>query len=233
MNPHIRISSSKDEGLFQVSKWLSIQALIDIDEMRDLMDELGTFDICITGQIYQEGKELIPKEKFLECYAAYIEGIKSGKLLDESLYRSYFSSVFTTSLNDLYCIKISDDQFLLRVSRPVLQLQAHRMHYSKLDGKFRPMIFGVDSIVWGIQFSYPQIFQDNRTKEIISVLHHKDFPNGKLYHTLQKWIRKMTLPTPFIDEEKVINAKVRIGKNCLSWINHHPQLIERGLKVKT
>lgn len=232
MSNSIRISTSKDEGLYQVSKWLSFQILIDLNEMKDLLQTLGTFDICITGQIYKTGEEFISKEKFLECYSAYIEGIKTGKLIHESLYRSYFSSVFTKSLDDLYKLKISEDQFLLRVSRPVLQLQANRMHYSKLDGKFRPMIFGIDSIVWGIQFSYPQIFQDNRTKEIVSVLKSKEFPNSTLYHTLQKWIRKNTIPTPFVDGEKTIHATVRIGKNCLPWINHHPQLIERGLKIQ-
>ncbi len=227
----IRTSTLKDEGLYQVSKWLSFQVLIDPDEMINLLDELQGIYICITGQIYTPGNEILSSDQFLSVYAAYIEGIKQGKLLEESFYRSFFSSVFTKSLDHVYKVKISEDQFLLRVSKPVLQLQAHRMHYSDLDGKFRPMIFGADSIHWGIQFSYPQIFQDNQTKEIVNVLKDLNFPNTEIYHILQKWIRKNTIPTPFVIGDKKINSPIRIGKNCLPWINQHPQLIERGLKV--
>lgn len=230
-NPLIRTSSLQEEGYFQVSKWLSLQLLLDVHEMQNLLEELGEFYICPIGQIYSLGEETISKENFLKCYAAYIEGIKAGKLIDESLYRTCFSSVFTKSLDHLYRAEIAKDHHLLRISKPVLQLQTHRMHYSKLDGKFRPMIFGSDSIMWGIQFSYPQIFQDNRTKEILNVLNHPEFPNSGLYHTLQKWVRKNTIPTPFMDGEKVINSPIRIGKSCLTWINHHPQLKSRGLQV--
>lgn len=230
-NNPIRTSTLKEEGYFQVSKWLSIQLLVDEHEMQNLLEELGDFYIAQVGQIYSLDEEIMPKEKFLKCYGAYIEGIKAGKLIDESLYRTCFSSVFTKSLDHLYRAEVAKDQYLLRISKPVLQLQTHRMHYSKLDGKFRPMIFGSDSIMWGIQFSYPQIFQDNRTKEIINVLNHPGFPNCGLYHTLQKWVRKNTIPTPFMDGEKLINSPIRIGKSCLTWINQHPQLKMRGLKV--
>ncbi|HRD55463.1 MAG TPA: hypothetical protein PLC42_03610 [Parachlamydiaceae bacterium] len=199
--------------------------------MQQLIETLEPFDICLSGQIYHhESEAIISKDKFLECYLAYLEGIKSGKLLEEALYRPFFSSVFTKDLSALYQVKISDEAFLLKAAKPVLQLQAHRMHYSKQEQKFRPMIFGAESIHWGIQFSYPQLFQDNCTKEILSVL-KADFINNQLYHKLQVWIRKNTIPTPFIDNFKRINATVRIGRSCLSWINQHPQLIERGLKV--
>lgn len=199
--------------------------------MENLLFELGDFYICIIGQIYKEGEEIISKDQFLSNYKMYIEGLKKGKLIDESIYRSLFSSIFTTSLDDLYKIKVDEEQFILRVSKPVIQLQAHRMHHSKFDDTFRPMIFGKDSISWGIQFSYPQIFQDNISKEVIQVLNYPAFKNKKLYHDLQKWIRKNTIPTPFEYEEKIINAPIRIGKKCLPWINNHPQLVEKGLKV--
>lgn len=194
-------------------------------------DELGNFYICIVGQICKTGEEIISKELFLSHYQAYIEGLQNGKLIDEAIYRSSFSSVFTTTLDDVYKVKVSDDQFILRVSKPVLQLQMHRMHFSAFDDSFRPMIFGKESIFWGIQFSYPQIYQDNQTKEIINVLSQNGFENKKLYHALQKWIRKNTIPTPFMYEGKLINAPIRIGKKCLPWINIHPQLIEKGLTV--
>lgn len=198
--------------------------------MEHLLNDLGDFYICLVGQILNSGQEIVSKEKFLEVYGSYIRGIQSGKLVEESSYRPYFSSVFTKSLDHVYQVKLDQDQYLLRINKPVLQLQAHRMHYSEQEGKFRPMIFGTESIHWGIQFSYPQIFQDNQTKEILTVL-KEGFPNNQLYQRLQKWIRSFTVPTPFIHGSRKMNATLRIGKKCFSWINQHPQLIQRGLKV--
>lgn len=199
--------------------------------MKRLLEELEPFYICASGQIYHsESESIISKDTFLEYYALYLEGLKSGNLIDESIYRPYFSSIFTKSLDSVYQVKISDEAFLLKAAKPVLQLQAHRMHYSRFDQKFRPMIFGAESIHFGIQFSYPQLFQDNRTKDILSVL-KTDFANNQLYHKLQAWVRKNTIPTPFIDNFQRINAPIRIGRGCLSWINQHPQLIEKGLRV--
>jgi len=226
-----RTSTLKDEGYYQVSKWLSCQLLVTTEEFQKLFADLREYSICLAGQIYSEQEEVISPLKFLECYDAYIEGIKCGKLIDEVIYRPYFSSVFTTSLDYLYKVEIPGGKYLLRAEKPVVQLQAHRMHYSKLDGKFRPMIFGTESISWGIQFSYPQIFQDNKTKEILKCFNNREFPNGGLYLDLQKWVRKNTIPTTFLDGEKRIITSIRIGKGCLPWINNHPHLIEKGLQV--
>ncbi len=40
----------------------------------------------------------------------------------------------------------------------------------------------------------------------------------------KQWVRDNTRATPFSVEGKKINATMRLGKNCFSWINHHPQL---------
>jgi hypothetical protein len=229
MPESFRTSTLKEEGIFQVSKWLSCQILLSLEEMQNLIDDLPDFFICVAGQI--STLEDISRENFLATYSNYVDGIKDGKLIDEAIYRPSFSSVFTTSLDCLYKIEFPGDKHMLRVCKPVVQLQAHRMHYSKLESKFRPMIFGSESISWGIQFSYPQIFQDNKTKEIVKCFNNPKFPNGTLYHRLQKWMRKNTIPTPFLEADKHIISPIRIGKGCLPWINQHPQLINKGLKV--
>jgi hypothetical protein len=107
----------------------------------------------------------------------------------------------------------------------VVQVQAHCFTYSSLDGVFRPMSMGVGSVFWGLQFSYPQIYQDAKTMELCEV------EEGTLFRKIQLWSREATRATPFIVEEKRINSPIRIGKKCLSWIGRHPQLCQQNIGI--
>jgi len=228
---NIRISTQEVEGQFQASKWLAYQVLLDTPELDDLLTTLSPLEIFLTS-ISEPQQAVLSKEAFLRAYDDYVSCLKRGQLPEEANFRVPFSSIFTTSREEIYAIKVGENKQLIRVSRPVIQLQAHRMHYSSDDGKFRPMVFGKDSILWGLQFSYPQIFKDNTTKEYYQVLEGERFINTALFRLLQKWMRQNTIPTPFIAEGKVVNSPIRLGKMCLSWINKHPQLALKSLQVK-
>jgi hypothetical protein len=220
-------------GVLQASKWLSYPVLIDADEMQALFDELRDFEIYLVSGVSKRGEGRISKEAFLQLYRAYIEALREGILLPESAYRSVFSSVFTATSDALFAVPIEPDKQLIKIEKPVIQLQSHRISYSSVDGKFRSMVWGPDSITWGIQFSYPQIFQHAETKQVIQVAETTDFPNTALFRRLQRWGRHHTTATPFLVEGERINVPVRLGKQCFSWINRHPQLIEKKLSVLT
>ena len=111
-------------------------------------------------------------------------------------------------------------------------MQAHHFFFSPLDGKFHPMVLSNESISWGIQFSYPQLYQDPESRQIIKVSDGSVFPNTPLFSKLMKWMRSHTLPTPFLIEESRVNAPIRIGKSALTWIENHPQLKEKGIGIK-
>lgn len=227
----IRLSTQEVEGQFQASKWLAHQALLDTAELEALLKALFPAKIFLTSISDKEHVMLSP-QAFLAIYDEYVSCLKEGKLPEEAKFRAPFSSILTVSTDEIYAIELNGNRRLIRISRPVIQLQAHRMHYSSDDGKFRPMVFGKESILWGLQFSYPQIFQDNTTKEYFHVLEGDRFINTSLFRNLQKWMRQNTIPTPFLVNEKVVNIPIRLGKACLPWINKHPQLQARGLQVK-
>lgn len=235
MNVPLRICGLNEEQPMQASKWLKSQVLLDADEMKTLLshlEEQAPLSIFFSGCIVKPGEGFIPKIDFIERYTDYIDQIKNGQIPKNEEYRHWFSSVFTTTPEALYAMAINDKQHLIRVSRPVIQLQAHSFDYSVFDGKFRPMIFGNESILWGIQFSYPQIYQNLETNDVEQVVESEFFPNTKLFRSIQKWLRQNTIPTPFIVGEKTTNVPMRIGKNCLAWINKHPQLIKKNIQVK-
>lgn len=228
----IRISTI-DEVPLEASKWLKSPILIDGQEMAQLFESLGEFYLYQVGAVVKRGEGEISPDFFLQQYAGYVSQLEAGQVPDPKSYRHLFSCVMTRTKEAVYAIILEGDKQLIRVSKPIVQLQAHHIGYSTVDGKFRSMVFGSDSISWGIQFSYPQLFQDGVTKEVGATRLAEGYPNTELYHSLQKWVRHHTIPTPFSVDGELTNVPVRLGKQCLPWINRHPQLISKGISVES
>jgi hypothetical protein len=217
---------------YQASKWLSVALLVDADEMKALFESLGPFHIFTVGSVVKRCEGEISKETFLSCYAHYIGQLKTGLLPDDYAYRSLFASIMTTTEEHLYALHVGAEGQLIRIAKPVVQMQSHQLGYSEADGKFRSMVFGTENLLWGLQFSYPQLFEDPQTHAAHKVTESAQFPDTALFRALQKWTRQNTEPTPFIVQDKIVNVPARLGKNCFSWINEHPQLERKGLSVK-
>lgn len=217
----------------QASKWLQHQLLIDIEEMENLFEEMGEFTIVKVGAIVTLQNAVVSKEEFLSLYRKYVEILQSGNLPDITAFRRVFSVAITSSPDALFACRVGPDQYVIKVAKPIIQVQAHAMHYSVHDNKFRPMVFGPDCITWGLQFAYPQIYQDPQTMKIEKVTDEDSCPNTLLFRTIQKWQRRSTVPTPFYVEGKKVNVPMRLGHRCIPWINRHPQLIHQGVEVLT
>ncbi len=215
----------------QASKWLSHPVLMDAAEMSSLLEALGAFYIYAVSQVLVKGKELLSHKDFLATYEYYIHCLQQGRIPEESTFRPAFSSVFTVTPEPLYAMELPDGRRLIRVAKPVIQLQPNAIDYSPHDNKFRSGVYGSDSVLWGIQFSYPQLYLDPKTKQPLKVIENDFFPNTHLFHQLQRWIREYTMPTPFRMQDKTVHVPIRIGKNCLSWVNHHPQMLHKKLAV--
>jgi hypothetical protein len=90
------------------------------------------------------------------------------------------------------------------------------------------MVRGPDAISWGIQLSFPQIFEDPKTGEAVEAL---ALPNGLLFREMQRWARKNTRPTPISVEGKKQNLVARIGKENIERARSHPKLREQGIEI--
>jgi hypothetical protein len=228
----LRMSTTAEPTL-QASKWQKCQVLLDDVEMASLFESLGDISLYLCGGVLQKGQERFPLKAFLGKYHTYIHQLKSGTVPDINEYRPFFSAFMTTTPDALFAIPVETDKLLVRVSKPIVQVQLLNFHYSDIDNTFHGGVFGKDSIVWGLQFSYPQLYQDAVTKQVDMVRNSSKFPNSLLFNKLQKWMRQNSIPTPFIVNGTIVNVPLRIGKNCLSWINSHPQLIKESLSVET
>lgn len=228
----LRITEDSGEPSLQAAKWLQHRMLLDSSEMENLLEELGRPSIFRVGSLIKAGEEQVASQTFLEQYAAYIAPLKQGSLPDLALFRRQFALVMTLSPEVLFALRVSPEERIVRAALPIIQIQAHAMHYSQSEGQFRSMVFGPDCITWGLQFSYPQIYQDSATKEIIKVVESDRCVNTPLYRKLLRWQRTHTRPTPMVVEEgRLINIPVRLGYSCFSWVNSHAQLVEKHIRV--
>ena len=216
----IRISNPKNEGVYQGSKWLKVPVLCDAEELRELFDD--SFSIIPLTGIF-DGKTLDPN-RFLSVYSGWIEQIKEGRVPSDSDLRQILACVWATDLESVWLQEIPGKGYLAKVNAPQVLVQAHYFSYSRVDGAFRTMSMGEGSVFWGIQFSYPQVYQDPQTMEI------RNSGKNELFEKIRRWSRDKTRATPFQVDGVKTCVPIRLGKNCFSWIGHHPQLIQQGIQ---
>ena len=209
---------------YNVSKWIKHQALLDDDEMKALFAHLGSFFLYNVSEVVTDPK--ISQDQFLKQYTAYVASLKNGKLIEA---RRDFSPVLSTVTEALHCHEVKTGYFLAKPLFPVIQLQLHHFLPSTADGKFYPMVLSQESISWGLQFSYPQIFQNPQDQTYAKV--DATFPNTALFSKLTKWLREFSVPTTFLWNNVKTSTPIRLGKKCFSWIDTHPQLPAKGLSV--
>jgi hypothetical protein len=220
----LRISTLADEGVYQGSKYLKFQVLCDVEELKGLFD--GSFTIYpLTG--LRDGAPIEP-EQFLEEYGTWVEELKQGRVPTDAALRRMLAAAFTAEPDALWKQEVPGNRFMIKMAKPVVQVQAHFFTYSPIDGVFRPMTMGTENIFWGLQFSFPQIYQDPKTMEFFEI---DESPNAELFQKIKLWVRNETRATPFMVDGKRVNVPIRLGKNCFSWIHNHPQLIEQKIGV--
>ena len=207
----------------QVSKWLDVAALIDVAEMEAMKSALPPFSIYYNGSVVDKGKEKISWEEFIRVYGEYVQALKEGKMPSESICRPLFSSVWTIDDSSVLLTETPTGQVIPRPWQPVVQLQFHRISISDVDGKVRSMVFGKDTIFWGIQWSFPQLYMHPETREIIKLVQNDANGNFGFFKELQRWMRHHTEPAVFMIKGEKVATPVRIGLECKGWIKSHPQ----------
>jgi hypothetical protein len=216
---------------YRAAQWLQIPVLLDLQEMETFLAVFPSLHFYEVGVVRPQGKEYLTREEFIHSYTAYVSALKKGEMPDTASYKAAFSCALSCSDDPFVVLNLSEERTLLRVQRPVIQLQEHRVDFSLDDQEFRSKVLGTKSILWGVMFSYPQLFENPVTRQPEKVLVGEEFPNTGLFREMQRWVRSHTMATPFMVDGKRKNVPIRLGKKCFSWINNHPQLRQQGLTV--
>jgi hypothetical protein len=202
--------------------------------MVNLCKALGEFSIYEVSRVVGRDHGYVEKEKFLHAYSLYIQALCEGLAGDALSNHSIFSTIFTRSSEFLYAMPVGETGFLVKPTLPVIQLQTHAIIYG-IDGQFRSVARGKNTISWGLQFSFPQIYKDPKTKSILNTSHHPASLNRALFLTLSQWVRENSVPTPILPPQpaplRKIYLPMRIGKRCFAWINRHCDLQRDHLQI--
>lgn len=199
-------ASLPETPAYQASKWLKLPLFLEVQEMQNLLEILPPWIAPLSGVIAEES-QLLAKSQFLEIYNQYVEQLKKNlrPIIDRRL-----TCAFTGNVEDLRAVPVSGG-VLVRIVRPVIQVQPYTLHYSEVAGKFHEMTHSRDSFAWGLLFSFPQLFQNPLTNEAEKVT-EQIYPNAAIFKAMQRWSRNNTIPTPFQVTDRVINLPARMGK---------------------
>lgn len=206
-------------------------ALFNVEELQTLFTELGEFTIWNSSEIVSEKTAFIEKSTFLDEYERYFRDLQEKGDVEGNWSRGIFSSIWTASTEMLYAMKVGEDRYLIKNLQPVVQLHSYFFSFSSIDGKLQPMVLAKDRVLWGLQFSYPQIYQDPKNREIVDVGFAKDYVNSVLFRKLTKWLRSHSAPVFFLTDGKKVPAPMRIGRSCFSWIDEYMPLKRRGMTL--
>lgn len=225
--PDLETSTPAREGVFRGSRWLQVAVLLEGVELLDLLQTFSNLQVFVTSGVVGKGQEQVTAEDYCIRYENHLKAIQASQRVESS------SLAISLSVcpSCLYVMSVGEQGRLVRVRRPVIEVRPHSLGYCKLDGKFRSMIRGESAIFWGIELSYPQLYQSPQSGEILATTDPAAFPNALIFRNIQRWMRQHTRPTPFIVEGRVLPISARLGRRC-EWAYQHPQLLQQGIGLK-
>lgn len=183
--------------------------------MENLLKYLSPLSILNSSEVVPWEKISPAIDVFMNKYMTYIHMLQ-GKIPKQKINLSY---ALSQQLNNFRAVAVAPDKFICRALQPDVHMQTCEF---LLDSKRKilPQVFSNESIRWGIQFSYPAIFQDGYTMEVFQAT-RESFPGWKLFSSIRKWIRNNTVPLPIHFQGKIIHLPIRLGIKATTWISSH------------
>lgn len=215
----------QEVGPFLASKWQKFYLFLSPKEVENLFAFWSIDHLYLTGKVLE--RESLIVKNWIEKYANVLNAFWEGGSERNKLFSSILPAVISISEESLYRQDVSNG-FLVHMKDPCFVLQEHWFRYVPKDEKIYPMNFTNESLFWGLQFSYPQIFQDSKTKKIYNANLESSFGNAKLLILLRKWIREHTKPVSLQVGEMKHSTLFRIGKEYIKKIEDHSQIKEFG-----
>ena len=218
------------EGWLQGSKWLTFRALIDAEEMEDLVQACQSPLMVNVSSLVSLENSVLEKKDFCACYRRYTQELAKGQGVQVAQLRPYFSAAWTLVHEAFRAFPAPDQRWMIKPVEPIVQLSPHFFFFSSEKKSFRSMTYGPGMIPWGLQFSYPQLYAQSTGGETYYAAKTKR-PNHKLLQELRKWMRRVTRPARFVFEEKRVIATFRVSHKAAEWICSHPLLQQHKLRL--
>ncbi|MCF7852942.1 MAG: hypothetical protein K9M07_06855 [Simkaniaceae bacterium] len=171
----------------QASRFISHYALLDPKTMRALLHELGCSVYNVSKVLSeQECKDYGPF--FLERYTDYINALFKADF-DPKLFRKDLTCALTLDMEAVVIQTLPGQRYLAKPQYPIVQLGIYQFIIGD-NGRILHHVLGKESICFGLEWSYPQLYRDPKTKQNLNAL--KEAPNHVLWKKITTWMRKET-----------------------------------------
>ncbi len=209
----------------KAAQWLKVQVLFSIDEWQRILKALPNLLFFPTGMVVPPDTPSYSHQEMVERYRTYLIHLQQGSTPP----RAAFSLLATVNPNTVSRHTLSTTQELIQARLPTIQVQEHALYFDSQAHQLRSMLYSSHAIPWGLQFSYPHIIEDSHTRHITRV--DDQFENTVTFSVLRQWIRQHTLPLRATVQGHISRLPVRIGKECLPWIQTCPAVQSLGMTL--
>ncbi len=220
---------------FLAAKFQKLQFLIDGEEMASFLSFCAPLRLFANMGPGPKNQSERYSEEIVAACGRYCAALADRALPEERHWRAASTLLLTrddesVAFVDVFPDSAGNERELVQPLLPSVQMQPHSFTISH-DDKILPLVFGPAAVSWGVQLSYPQIFQDPSTRATHNGLDPKQFVNASLFSAMRNWMREHTVPVVFLKGEKRITSTIRLGKRSLSWAHNHPTLSHFGLQI--
>lgn len=214
---------TKTRKPYKVSKFISLDLLLSQEEFSHLLQELGEVFFFPVGNILYQEPYLLSKEEVMKKYDSYIKGLEGeGEI--------FFPALCLTGDKDaVYLLEVGNG-VTIQYQSPVIQIVEHRFMITS-DFRLQSMCFGQDAIAFGLRFSFPSLFIDLETNEVVHLFTEKERTNTMLFCKIQKWMRDYTRPVKIEKEGHTMRGTFRLGITFKEKISLHAFLEKQGINL--
>ncbi len=212
---------------FAASRWVSVGLLMSAEEWKTFFQAFPRLRLYKVAAVVMEGAEELPFEEFYSLVESFATEIQTKLDMDLSSYRIPFSCALSESKESFTIQALPSQRVLLKPKEPVIQLRPLSFSISS-EGKIQTKSWGKNHICWGIQMSYPQLFQDPATQNIIQAL--SEHPHGVLFKKVLHWIRHHTKSVFLKGQEKSAAFSLKVGKESVYLLSKHEQCRKNGVE---
>ncbi len=200
---NIPYNDSRDFGVMHVSKWQHFHLKLSLEGLSSLFDALSLHHAYLVGQLCTRDACIESLSRFTTTYAQFLQAEEENK--------TAFRKALTVGLSQdpsVFSLKRLASGVIVTPHLPYIQVRLSTYTVSD-DCKVHPGTLGSNAAPWGLQFSYPLLFMNEKEGIGKNVLTEEGFVNTPLYKKMQKWIREMTKPAKVLVDGSLVQTTLR------------------------
>jgi hypothetical protein len=232
MNPKLDTSFSLPPSKLQASLWMSQRVLLTPEELIDLFGFLPSFELYSLSHVGSKEGFHVSKERFLELYKAFFMSFFHKKDMSFYTFKKQLTVGMTCKEYTLYLTEPSSGPFLIHMQEPSVVIGPCVFHYDNAAKKILYADHMTNAMRMGLEFKFPQFYQDPQTLQPVKHFTDPSNPNTRLFKGLQKWCRE-NAKVVFLekDAEERFSPGCKVGNQCLDQLSNFFDLQMQGYKA--